>query len=180
MSATTCNWPNASRATNDIGSSGAVEVPAVTDSLRVRRTATRIPTQRDSKRRHPPEAAAPILHSAASFALRPVTLLILLAAAAGAGVVAAGLGAADHGLGGSRSFAAHELQLLHLALFLALHVAGEFLHGGFRRLALLLARVGTQGRCLALLFLVFVRERQHRTGAGIHLEEEKVTHGLVF
>src|ERR1035441_5005459 len=74
--------------------------------------------------------------------LRPVTLLILLPAAAGTRIVPPGLLPPHNRRTTSRIVAAHELQRLHLALLLALDVAREVLHRGFRRLPLCLVGVG--------------------------------------
>src|SRR5215471_10518199 len=83
-----------------------------------------------------------------------VAFLVLLAATAGAGIVASDLGAAHHLLGGVRPVAA-EVQLRQFALLLALNVAGEILHRGLRRFALLVTRAGPGGRRLFLLLVRF-------------------------
>src|ERR1017187_8739173 len=105
--------------------------------------------------------------------LRPVALLILLPAAAGTRIVPPGLLPRHHRRRTARIVAAHELQLRHLALLLALDVAREVLHRGFRRLPLRLVGVGSRRFLLALFFLVLLRERQHRTRPRVHLQEEE-------
>src|ERR1017187_8637920 len=106
-------------------------------------------------------------------ALRPVALLILLPAATRTRIVPTSLLPRHHRRRTARIVAAHELQLGHLALLLALDVAREVLHRGFRRLPLCLVGVGSRRFLLALFFLVLLRERQHRTRPRVHLQEEE-------
>src|ERR1019366_6240802 len=113
--------------------------------------------------------------------LRPVALLILLPAAAGTRIVPPGLLPRHHRRRPARPVAAHELQLLHLALLLALDVAREVLHSGLGRQPLLLVGVGSRRSFhLARFFLVLLGERQHRTRVRAHLQEVQIAHRLVF
>src|SRR5215471_7838756 len=113
-------------------------------------------------------------------ALRPVALLVFLTASARAWIVAADLGAAHDRLGRGL-FAADKLQLRHFPFFLALYVAREVLHRGLGGDPLLLGRIGSGlGLAIALFLLVLLGERQHRSGARIHLQEEQVADRLVL
>src|SRR5208283_2155754 len=68
--------------------------------------------------------------------LRPVALLVLLAAAAGTWVVTAHLLPGDHRLGPAAIVAAAELHGLQLFVLLALNIAREVFHAALGGLAL--------------------------------------------
>src|ERR1700685_3064149 len=133
-----------------------------------------------------------------------VTFLIFFAAAAGAGIVAAGLFGGNRLLFlGGAAVTAGELQLGHFLVLLALDIAREIFDSGSRGAALFGAR--SHQRCLVvvvfvvLLVFIFGRERQHgsrslrqaaRTTAIVSwlagrttrrdLQEEQVPDGLVL
>src|SRR5579872_5518383 len=119
-----------------------------------------------------------------------MALLVFLAAAAGAGVVAADFVAFDDGLIGAigGAVAAHHLQLRELFFLFALDVAREVLHGGLGHGALLIGggrRSVLLLAFLALLVAVFIQVEWQLRAASLpwllgDLQEEQQADRLVL
>ena len=103
--------------------------------------------------------------------LSPVALLVLFAAAARAGIIAADLGAAVDCFGRSGAIAA-ELKASKLLVFIAQRGFGEVLHRGLGGLPLLLVCLGAARLDgFFVVFILVLGERQHRRGSRVHLQE---------
>src|SRR5690242_21917185 len=107
-----------------------------------------------------------------------MTLLVFLAAAAGARIVAADFVALDDLLvRRGAAVSADELQCGQLLFLLSLEVSGEVLDSRLGGLLLLRAGVGRGFfDCLLFLFILFGGERQDRTFSG-YREEEQLADG---